>query len=142
MEYVLGFAFIDRALVLIEKKKPEWQAGFMNGVGGKVEKGERIDIAMTREFLEEAGILVIPSDWTKFTRMTFITGAVVHCFATRLRMWDNPRTMTDEPIRIVEVTKVFDNYHKTLGNLRWLIPMAEYALANPLTNDIPEVLDH
>lgn len=40
--YVVGF-MLDQArehVVLIEKNRPAWQAGKLNGVGGKVEPGE------------------------------------------------------------------------------------------------------
>ncbi len=36
--YVVGFMFTEdeKQVVLIEKKRPEWQAGKLNGVGGKI----------------------------------------------------------------------------------------------------------
>ena len=57
-EYVCGFLFSpDRARVLlIRKRRPAWQAGKLNGVGGKVEPGESPPDAMRREFREEAGL--------------------------------------------------------------------------------------
>lgn len=42
--------------VLLGKKKRGFGAGRWNGFGGKVEKGETIEEAARREFLEEAGI--------------------------------------------------------------------------------------
>ena len=56
-KYVVGFMF-DTSLTnvaLIRKTKPAWQAGLLNGIGGKVEAGESFDDAMVREFSEEAG---------------------------------------------------------------------------------------
>lgn len=40
--YVLGFMFdrVGAGVALLRKTKPEWQAGRLNGVGGKVEKSE------------------------------------------------------------------------------------------------------
>ena len=40
--YVLGFLFRDNctSVVLIRKDKPRWQAGLLNGVGGKINDGE------------------------------------------------------------------------------------------------------
>lgn len=54
-DMVVGFAFDDKLLnvALIKKKKPEWQKGYLNGVGGKVKDGEGYHEAMTREFEEE-----------------------------------------------------------------------------------------
>ena len=40
--YVLGFCFNTRLdqVVLIQKTRPEWQAGRLNGIGGHIENGE------------------------------------------------------------------------------------------------------
>ena len=56
--FVCGFCFDEEreCVVLIEKSQPAWQAGRLNGVGGKVEPGESVADAMTREFEEEAGV--------------------------------------------------------------------------------------
>ena len=43
-KYTLGFIFtpaLDKVL-LVHKISPEWQAGKINGVGGKIEEGELI----------------------------------------------------------------------------------------------------
>lgn len=61
--YVLGFCrdIQTNQLLLIEKTHPPFQAGKLNGIGGKLEKYETIHDAMVREFKEETGLLV--SDW-------------------------------------------------------------------------------
>ncbi len=67
-QYVLGFAFSptgDR-VVLIEKKRPDWQLGKLNGVGGRVENGEKPVDAMVREFKEETGVDTTRDDWRYF----------------------------------------------------------------------------
>jgi len=63
IKYALGFLFSKdkEKVVLIKKTKPEWQAGFLNGVGGKVEQGETYVEAMIREFEEETGVVF--TDW-------------------------------------------------------------------------------
>ncbi|HSI37253.1 MAG TPA: NUDIX domain-containing protein, partial [Tepidisphaeraceae bacterium] len=56
--YVCSFAFPparDRVL-LIRKNRPAWQAGKLNGVGGKIEPGETPRQAARREFEEETGL--------------------------------------------------------------------------------------
>ena len=59
-EWVVGFLMDSDAeqVILIRKNRPEWQAGKLNGVGGKVEPGELIGGAMYREFREETGVIV------------------------------------------------------------------------------------
>ncbi len=58
IRYVLGFAFSSdrKHVLLIEKQKPERQRGCLNGVGGKIEKGEKPFEAMARECEEETGL--------------------------------------------------------------------------------------
>ncbi len=66
IKYVVGLLFDkDQSnLLLIEKKKPEWQDGLLNGIGGKVERGESPLEAMQREFKEEAGVYI--EEWDNF----------------------------------------------------------------------------
>jgi 8-oxo-dGTP pyrophosphatase MutT (NUDIX family) len=56
--YVLGVA-VDpdwTHMVVLEKKRPSWQAGKLNCPGGRVNPGETPHQAMVREFFEETGI--------------------------------------------------------------------------------------
>jgi ADP-ribose pyrophosphatase YjhB (NUDIX family) len=57
-KYVCCFLFshCGKYVYLIRKKRPNWQLGYLNGVGGKVEKGESCETAMIREIYEEAGV--------------------------------------------------------------------------------------
>ena len=59
-DYVVGFAFNStqnfNSVVLINKNRPDWQAGKYNGIGGHIEPGETTYEAITREFDEEAGV--------------------------------------------------------------------------------------
>ena len=59
-EYACGFLFsLDRTRVLlIRKRRPAWQAGKLNGLGGKVEPGESFHDALVRELCEELGIAI------------------------------------------------------------------------------------
>lgn len=65
VRYVLGFAFdlADNSVALIEKKRPDWQKGHWNGLGGHIEEGESPHAAMVREFLEEANIKTHQAQW-------------------------------------------------------------------------------
>lgn len=54
--YTVGFAFDNypmRNVLLVEKKKPDFMAGKLNGIGGSVEHGESPGAAHWREFREE-----------------------------------------------------------------------------------------
>jgi len=53
--YVAGFLHSAEFVLLVRKNQPEWQAGKLNGVGGKMEMHELALDAMRREFHEETG---------------------------------------------------------------------------------------
>ena len=56
--YVVSFIFSPdfERVWLIEKQRPAWQKGYLNGIGGKIEEGESAFHAAHRELHEEAGI--------------------------------------------------------------------------------------
>jgi 8-oxo-dGTP diphosphatase len=56
--YVVGFMFnpAENAVLLIRKRRPLWQEGKLNGIGGRIEEGETPEGAMRRECVEEVGI--------------------------------------------------------------------------------------
>tara|TARA_Y100000310_G_scaffold124073_1_gene122811 strand:- start:642 stop:1130 length:489 start_codon:yes stop_codon:yes gene_type:complete len=63
MQYVLIFAFHASQVLLRMKRRPDWQSGRWNGLGGAVEKRDILDTsapkhvaAARREFEEEAGV--------------------------------------------------------------------------------------
>ena len=123
--YVAGFLFTDdsRHVVLIEKVRPEWQAGLLNGIGGHVEPGETPLEAMVREFNEETGVEV--STWKQFATLKGESDVqwTVHFFcAFDTRAFQRVEQMTDEsPVKMWVDSLDFDG---TIPNLSWLIPMA------------------
>lgn len=117
-KYVVGYLFNKKDEVcLIEKNRPDWQKGRMNGVGGHIEDDETPEQAMIREFKEEAGATV---KWREFC---FLHGPTyeLYCFTSR----DDVKvdTMTDEVISWYHIDKLPE---KILPNLKWMIPMANY----------------
>jgi 8-oxo-dGTP pyrophosphatase MutT (NUDIX family) len=70
--YVAGFMFdvANKQVALIRKTKPAWQAGKLNGIGGKIEDGESPEAAMVREFLEETGCNTDRDDWSHFASLS------------------------------------------------------------------------
>lgn len=121
-KYVLGFCFSPdgRAVVLIKKQKPAWQAGRFNGVGGKVEHGESYRAAMAREFAEETGVYISAKDWDEFAVLKG-PNWVVYCY----RIW-SPKAFD---ARTQEAEEVFLWPSRALppsalSNLDWLIPYA------------------
>jgi 8-oxo-dGTP diphosphatase len=124
-EYVCGFLFSpDRARVLlIRKRRPAWQAGKLNGVGGKIEPRETAPEAMRREFHEETGLHV--SDWQHVVTLRgpddFGSGRgwAGHFFRA-FGDAASARSMTDE---LLEVHEARSLPLDVIPNLRWIIPL-------------------
>lgn len=119
--YVLGFLFDnDNHVWLINKTKPDWQKGKLNGIGGKVEGKEDLLDAMTREFKEETGITI--TDWTKFCVISDEEEYQIICYSAY--SGQTPQTTTDEVVGKYSVKDLPDN---VLFNAYWLISMAKHA---------------
>ncbi len=126
-EYVLGFLFNkvfdlrDKSVILIQKNKPSFMAGKLNGVGGHVEPGESATYAMTREFKEEAGVENI--SWHSFGTLTVGNDARIFLYsATNEMAFWAADTSTDE--RIVKMPLRWLEDSKRMPNLDYLIPLA------------------
>lgn len=121
--YVVGFMFSnDRQFVaLIRKNRPEWQAGKLNGIGGKIEDGEIPRGAMVREFREETGLETRWEDWTIRGR---IEGPEFRVYI--LQAWSNKvfdaKTVTDENVIIFAVDKILLLDNILIPNLKAIIP--------------------
>lgn len=123
--YVLGFLFDDKKelVALIEKQKPEWQKGHLNGIGGKIEDTDASEeFAMAREFQEETGVQTDSSKWRKFATMTSDDWIVTCYTQSDSDALDRVITTTCEQVSIIHVTAV--RHHKTISNVPWLISMA------------------
>ena len=138
-EYVVGFLHNNSAVVLIEKNRPEWQAGLLNGVGGHIESHDASPHdAMVREFKEETGVYVSP--WEHFLTLEG-TQARVFCYAATGARGTNAinkvQTETDEVIHRV----YFRDLHNrdVVPNLRWIIPiMRQRDKYSPVTVEFHE----
>lgn len=121
--YVLGFYFdptMDR-VVLIEKKKPKWQEGLLNGLGGKINEGETPDAAMTREFQEECGVFV--DGWQPICIMSGKDWRcnVFYFVEEDAKKFYSARTKEDEVVLTVLLSDLYDL--DCVSNLKWLIPL-------------------
>lgn len=67
----LGFIFDEELenVLLIEKNKPDWQKGKLNGVGGHCEPNESYITSMIRECFEETGIETSKNKWEHLCMM-------------------------------------------------------------------------
>lgn len=128
--YVCGFYF-DHTMtrvVLIWKEKPKWQAGKLNGVGGKIKPEELPIEAMRREFNEEAGIM--HNEWIDLIILTGYDWRVYFFYALgKVNEFEYAETQEIEEIAKIDIDEL-DKYPH-ISNLRWLIPMALYKLNFP-----------
>lgn len=120
MKYVLGFLFHAKTgkVALIQKRRPAWMAGKLNGVGGRVEEGETFLAAMERECLEETGATV--TNWR-------LRGIVHHgnVDAHVIRIYSATadvviRDTTDEHVRWFNPNEPWPQW---MPNLRWMLPI-------------------
>lgn len=122
IEYVCGFMFDEKEypnVIMIEKKRPEWQAGKLNGIGGKIEPGEHFIDAMVREFHEETGWLTTTDQWRPFAN---IQGKdwIVWMLAAKCKTWEKTYSITDEKVVDVNMRHLPSN---VIPNLHYLIPL-------------------
>ncbi len=126
---VLGFLFSEKEtrVALIQKQKPEWQKGYLNGIGGKVETQEEPYKAMTREFQEETGLLF--KEWKHCLIFTCDGGTVYvfkgHTSIHNLDAIDCHRSEGGEIVEVCKVSNIKDNFLDALplDNLLWMIPI-------------------
>lgn len=128
--YVLGFYFssdLQRVCLIRKNRGYAANVGKLNGLGGRVEEGESFAGAMSREFLEEAGVGVPPEDWRPFANFSWGHGQM-HCFRAREPAWwandegrPGPRTMEDEEVLWVDVAELPNDLAESV---RWLVPLA------------------
>lgn len=118
--YVVGLAFDDdENVLLIEKNRPEFQKGRLNGIGGSIEIGETPVMAIVREMEEEAGLQTEPESWTRVAVLQ-CRHAVIHflaCFDTDI---EKAISKTDEQVTVRPVTALPPN---VMDNLRIIIPL-------------------
>ncbi len=118
--FVLGFCFStdNQSVVLIQKKRPEWMSGLLNGVGGHVQHSESPLATMQREFFEETGLDV--GGWSQ--RFIF-RGRIGNVFVFQAQSTSvmDVSTQTDERVDVYDLRGL--HLLPTLPNLQWMIPM-------------------
>jgi 8-oxo-dGTP diphosphatase len=131
IHYVLGFVFDAGYLqvLLIDKTRPAWMMGKLNGLGGKIERGETPRQAMERELREETGGRLGEVELAPFGRL-HVRGlgdeVVVWLFWGKVRGEFSialSRVVTDEGSIVAMPRDDLSNW-PVLPNLRYLVPMA------------------
>ena len=127
MRYVCSFLFSpDRGRVLlIRKNRPAWQAGKLNGVGGKIEPGEAPHTAARREFREETGLDLAESAFEHVLTLggadDFGSGQPWEGYFFRaFGSVEAARALTDERLEVHPTRPLPAD---TIPNLGWIIPL-------------------
>lgn len=121
--YVCGFVYFNDLVSLIRKNKPGWQKGKLNGLGGKIEDGEIPEVAMQREFQEEAGLLIPLEDWELCVVIENVKmDYMLYIFRAFSKEAHNIKTMESEEVQLRSSVNIPED---TLPNLKWLIPMTK-----------------
>ena len=126
--YVLGFVFnkSKTQVLLVEKKRPDWQAGHLNGIGGKIEKDETLLEAMCRESKEETYVIF------HFEHcLTFIcpggTVFVFRAFSEYEKIQFKQKE--DEELKVWPLNSLSSNM---MANTKWMIPICLSTIQFPL----------
>jgi 8-oxo-dGTP diphosphatase len=117
--YTIGFVFnreMDRVL-LVRKRRPEWQAGRWNGIGGKIEENETPLEAMIRETREEIGYHYV---WRHCLTFTCPGGTVFVFRSTTLSNVIQYTQVEDEELLVFHVNELPS---RIMSNLKWMIPV-------------------
>lgn len=122
-KYVLGFAFneLRSEVLLILKLRPEWQKGFLNGIGGKIEEDETPIEAMNRECFEETGLNL------HWIYKSFMEGTEFKChiFYDYTDQIYSCQQKEDEILKIYSIFRVLQR-DNLLNNLYWLLPFGKH----------------
>lgn len=129
MDYVCGYMVSpDRNVVaLIWKKRPDWQHGKLNGIGGKKEPEDAVLLeTMRREFEEETGVWTAGVDWDLFA-ITYgpctndkddFRVYYFRAFSDKIK---EVTSKTDEQVIVLPINQV--SSYPQVNHNRWLLPM-------------------
>lgn len=129
-KYVVGLVFDEHRnkVALIRKNRPAWQAGKLNGLGGKVEENESFLTAMIREFKEESGVETNEEDWKAFCDLQG-EDFFIRLFAS-IQDLSKLKSVEDEQIEIVDISDLSLGRNDCVENLVWMVGIALNHLDN------------
>ena len=96
---IVHVPILSDSVLMIRKKRPDWQAGKLNLPGGHIEEGETPAEAAARELFEETGL--IAGSVEEVGRIHGSSGALVHVFTIFGRSGEIEQK-TDEPLERIK----------------------------------------
>lgn len=116
-EYTVGFIFdeFDNVL-LIHKDRPADQVGKVNGIGGKIEKGETPLQCIIREAQEECGLKI--DKWNN-GGIKRAESAIIYLFYTSIKNDEivKYKSLTSEKVELFKMNNLPDNLYDTTKEL-------------------------
>jgi 8-oxo-dGTP diphosphatase len=124
MNFVCGIMSDGARVALIQKRRPLWMAGRLNGIGGKIEVEETPIEAMAREFGEETGVRLPPDVWALKLILEVNRENTVNFFVVLVppNLIDALRTTEDEIVMILPLWEALQ-HPRLMPNLKWIIPL-------------------
>jgi 8-oxo-dGTP diphosphatase len=118
--FVLALLYsVDHSqVVLMRRTRPAWQAGRVNGLGGRFIPGETAAMAARREVREECGVDV--AEWREVL-VWEDAEYVMHVMRGESERAREARTIEDQEVFLADVHAL---PHDVIDNLRWLVPLA------------------
>jgi 8-oxo-dGTP diphosphatase len=107
-----------KQVVLMRRTRPDWQAGRINALGGRITVREQPADAARREVREECGVDVL--EWVEVLQWEDAEYRMHVMRALSDRALD-ARTMEDQEVFLASVDALPRN---VIDNLRWLVPLA------------------
>ena len=102
----------------MRRTRPAWQAGRVNGLGGRIAPGESAASSARREVREECGVDV--AVWREVL-VWEDAEYVMHVLSAVSDVAREARTLEDQEIFLADVNAL---PHNVIDNLRWLVPLA------------------
>lgn len=128
--YTLGFIFDSslKNVLLVHKKKPAWQKGKINGIGGSLRKNESMKTGIRRETFEESGLTIPARNWKYVATIIDSPPATIYVLTTVYNGdTSDAKTITNEKVQWFTIDKLPNTI---ISNLTWLIPLCLDKLKN------------
>lgn len=120
---VVGFMLDEQRenAVLIRKLRPEWMNGLLNGVGGKIEKGESPSNAMAREYEEETGVVTEAFGWLPFLTIDGSSENFKIYYFIAIGDISTVQTVEEEAIEVTPINDITLLRKDIVENLTWIL---------------------
>jgi len=125
----------ERVVALIRKRRPDWQAGRWNGIGGHREGFELPLDAMVREFEEETSVKTYREQWRKVGVMREVNAWNCHVYTTREAPLNLIQSSTNEVVALHRIEALHEL--DCMANIQALVHLCRIKPDTP-KNTIPQ----